>query len=93
MGKAADNEMLKLRATFLNNIAAAFVIAGCVAPYVALLVNYEPSKYAEMSFIERALSLERNLPFLEWVVLAAVMWVIALLFRKFANDELKKIVD
>jgi hypothetical protein len=33
MGKAAKNERLKLNATFLNNLAAAFAVAGLVAPY------------------------------------------------------------
>ncbi|WP_457492165.1 hypothetical protein [Tardiphaga sp. P5_C7] len=33
MGKAARNEQRKLRATWLNNIAAAFMIGGMVGPY------------------------------------------------------------
>jgi hypothetical protein len=35
MGKAAESEKLKLRATFLNNIATSFLITGFVVPYFA----------------------------------------------------------
>jgi hypothetical protein len=35
MGKAADNERIKLDAAFYNNIAVGTVIAGVLAPYFA----------------------------------------------------------
>ncbi|WP_139069791.1 hypothetical protein [Tardiphaga robiniae] len=41
MGKSAENERLKLRATFLNNAALAVLVAGVVAP--AFYVMSEPS--------------------------------------------------
>jgi hypothetical protein len=36
MGKAADNERLKLRATYLNNIAVGIFVAGGAAPYFTI---------------------------------------------------------
>jgi hypothetical protein len=36
MGRAAENERLKLRATFFNNIAVGIVVAGLVIPYLAI---------------------------------------------------------
>jgi hypothetical protein len=35
MGKAADNERIKLRASFRNNLAVAFAVTGLVVPYFA----------------------------------------------------------
>jgi hypothetical protein len=32
MGKAANNERIKLRAAFYNNLAVAFVVTGVVVP-------------------------------------------------------------
>src|SRR5262249_35640584 len=37
MGNAAENERVKLRATFLNNIAVAFFISGFIAPMLTFL--------------------------------------------------------
>jgi hypothetical protein len=42
MGKAAENEKLKLRATFLNNIATSFLITGFVVPYFAWMTAFIP---------------------------------------------------
>lgn len=36
MGKAADNERIKLKATYLNNIAVGCFVAGFIVPYLAL---------------------------------------------------------
>ncbi|MGO4389452.1 hypothetical protein AB4Y85_18135 [Microvirga sp. 2YAF29] len=34
-GKAARNEIRKLRAAYINNLAVAIMVAGLIAPYVA----------------------------------------------------------
>ncbi|MGH6726988.1 MAG: hypothetical protein ACREB8_10650 [Pseudolabrys sp.] len=34
MGKVADNEKLKLRALFYNNLAAGAVVGGAILPFV-----------------------------------------------------------
>ena len=40
MGKAADNERLRLRAMFFNTLAAACVITGLFVPYFVLLTAW-----------------------------------------------------
>ena len=40
MGKAADNERLRLRAAFFNTLAAACVITGLFVPYFVLLTAW-----------------------------------------------------
>jgi hypothetical protein len=39
MGKAADHERIKLRATYLNNISVGLMIAGVLVPYLAVLLR------------------------------------------------------
>ena len=48
MGKAADNERLKLRATFFNNLSVACFVTGLFIPYLALLRGWGQS----MNFFE-----------------------------------------
>jgi hypothetical protein len=40
MGKAADNEAIKLDATFCNNIAVGLVVTSVFAPYVFVLQDW-----------------------------------------------------
>jgi hypothetical protein len=40
MGKAADNERVKLRAMFFNTLAAACVITGLFVPYFVMLTAW-----------------------------------------------------
>ena len=37
MGKAADNEAIKLRASYSNNLAVGVTAAGIIAPYLLLV--------------------------------------------------------
>jgi len=39
MGKAADNEQIKAKAAFYNNLATGSVIAGLAVPYINLMVS------------------------------------------------------
>src|SRR5438045_8909465 len=39
MGKAADNEQIKLKATFYNNVAVGLVLAGAIIPYLSLIAH------------------------------------------------------
>ena len=36
MGRSADNERLRLKATFYNNLAVGAAVAGLLAPFIAL---------------------------------------------------------
>jgi hypothetical protein len=40
MGKAADNERLRLRATFYNTLATACIITGLFVPYFVMLTAW-----------------------------------------------------
>ena len=40
MGKAADNERLRLRAVFFNTLAASCVVTGLFVPYFVLLTAW-----------------------------------------------------
>lgn|GEM_PF-5523031 len=44
MGKAADNELIKLRATFLNNLAVGLILAGLLLPLLALYAHVGNAK-------------------------------------------------
>lgn len=53
MGKTAETEKIKLRATFLNNSAVGIVVAGIILPLLALLrtpeiVMGEPSSIEDI---------------------------------------------
>jgi len=54
MGKAADNEALKLSAMFYNNVAVGAIIAGVVIPAVGFYQHHETF----ISFIEQTPPLE-----------------------------------
>lgn len=43
MGKAADNERLRLRAVFFTNLSVACCVAGLFIPYLALLRGWGQS--------------------------------------------------
>jgi hypothetical protein len=52
MGKAADNERLKLRAVFFNNLSVACFVTGLFIPYLALLRGWGQS----MNFFEAVMA-------------------------------------
>jgi hypothetical protein len=41
MGKAAENEKLKLRATFANNVSVALVAAGAFLPIITVIARFD----------------------------------------------------
>jgi hypothetical protein len=51
MGKAADNERLRLRAMFFNTLAAACVITGLFVPYFVMLTAWGRTVAAFQSLI------------------------------------------
>jgi hypothetical protein len=42
MGKAADNERVKLNATWNNNVSVGLALAGVIVPYLAFVQNWTP---------------------------------------------------
>ncbi|MCK1536908.1 MULTISPECIES: hypothetical protein [unclassified Bradyrhizobium] len=53
MGKAAENERIKLKATFCNNLAVAFVVAGFLTP-ITFFLTAAPESAARMSLYDLA---------------------------------------
>ena len=37
MGRTAENEMIKLRATYLNNVSVGLTVAGVLIPFLAII--------------------------------------------------------
>lgn len=84
MGKAADNERIKLKAAFYNNLAVGTVIAGLTVPYINVMMSapaggvYPPRTPIQLFYI------------------AAVVFltlVTAALLRVQANVTLSKVQD
>jgi hypothetical protein len=84
MGKAADNEKIKLRAVFYNNIAVGLCIAGAIAPIFSVIEAESPSEL---------FSLVPSLKELLALVLAFVGFLIAFTLRQFADSLLEKLMD
>ena len=47
MGKAAENERIKLKATWINNVSVGLFLGGFVIPYLALFQRSEPQQYLD----------------------------------------------
>jgi hypothetical protein len=93
MGKAAENEQIKFRATFLNNIAVGLIVAGVFLPVFALFFRLQET--VEMI---AALVNGRATPDETAVSVAAVVSVItafwgAWYLRRRVIKELEKIQD
>ena len=95
MGKAAENERIKLRATWFNNISVGLFVAGFIVPYLALI-----QKAPEIEqFVRDWLGGSLHLTYLDkYKIFCAVSaFVVALLgasfFRNRADQEIQKIQD
>ena len=91
MGKAADNERLRLRAMFFNTLAAACVITGLFVPYFVLLTAWG-----------RMVAMFESLVTGDWVRLhglmvglfaTAVALLLGFLFRRTADKIAQSIQD
>ncbi len=81
MGKTADNEAIKLRATWLNNTSVGAFVGGFAVPYFAYserLVDKGPPPFSEHFAIFSAF---------------VVAWAIAFIFRRRADQIIKTIKD
>ena len=91
MGKAADNERLRLRAMFFNTLAAACVITGLFVPYFVMLTAWG-RMVATFEFLVTG----------DWVHLhglmvglfaTAVALLLGFLFRRTADKIVRSIQD
>jgi hypothetical protein len=94
MGKAAENESIKLRATFYNNIGVGLLLAGCLIPYLAIYY-----KLAELIELLNSFDLADKVgPIAVMKVFAALAAFISALYgsryyRRLAQREIAKILD
>jgi hypothetical protein len=91
MGKAAENERVKLRATFHNNIGVGLTLVGVLFP----TLNVMPviSKFlADLAFGQAAWSLDS----VKQILISLVVFVanlVAIVLRRAADQEIGKIQD
>jgi hypothetical protein len=92
MGKAADNEQIKLKATFYNNISVGSALAGVFIPYFQVSFNPEARRVANAFLNAGASSTERADVYAALIgVFGAVS--LALLFRALSHVATSKIMD
>jgi hypothetical protein len=93
MGKAAENERIKLRPTRFNNLSVGISLGGIIIPYLAIFQKVD----AIEAWTKRAVEFQLTsadykgaasvvLPFL------AALWA-ARVYRRRAIDEIRKIAD
>ena len=86
MGQAADNERVKLRATFYNNLAVASVVTGLVIPIFTVLYTEALQNMPLTQVVQHNMF---------WPVLIAIVTVLffAFVMRAFADTLLLQIKD
>jgi hypothetical protein len=86
MCKAAENERIKLKATFYNNIAVGLIVAGALLPYLALI--------QKVSELNGRLHLDPDGYKIGFVALGfgVALWC-SWRFRRAANTEIAKLQD
>lgn len=84
MGKASHNERLKLEAAFYNNIGVGLAVGGVLLPTFGLYQNFP------LADLFSAHTPEKYWPIFIGTVIA---FLLAWLFRRLADDMLKKIKD
>jgi len=92
VGKAAENEQIKLLATFCNNVAVAIFVAGVIVPYFALYRPIFEFLYALAAGVEPLPSLEGSVV---WPAtgIAVLAFAVAMLFRQFADYVIRDLQD
>lgn len=91
MGKAAENEKLKLRAAFFNNLAGGLVLTGVVVPYLNTFNITTGQRLAKMA--DFPLDLIKDPAFIAAVVVFALSMIAAVALRVFANQDIDRIKD
>jgi uncharacterized membrane protein len=92
MGKTAENERIKLRATFYNNVGVGLTLVGVLVPTLGVLPVIAKF-FADITSGHSVWSLEGA----EKVLTSAVVFVatmrIAVLLRRAADKEISKIEE
>jgi hypothetical protein len=93
VGKVADNEELKLRATFYNNLAVGVAIGGFFLPYLAMLQRFGEVK-ATILFIVSGVGDSADVRSTALLVLTFVgAFAFSIHFRATAHRLIQKIQD
>jgi hypothetical protein len=95
MGKAAENERIKLRATRFNNISVGLFLAGVLIPYLAFVREVPELSYQLASIIKgtEKISEIQIMKALAWAFGIALAFWGARRFRREAYAEIAKIQD
>jgi len=94
MGKAADNERAKIRATFWNNMAVGLSMTGLVLPYISIYSTGEEGRQFITELIHRNITNVAMLEkFLSGFLVVAFSWTMAVFCRLWARQEANKIQD
>jgi hypothetical protein len=93
MGKATDNERIKLRATFFNNLAVGLILAGVLIPYLGILDSgkFDNSDAVIRDFL--AGNISTHGPVLLKIFTFLVVIFCAAILRYAAVIELQKLQD
>jgi hypothetical protein len=90
MGKLAENEKVKLRATYLNNIGVGLIVAGFLLPFIAIVQRLPAVSDAVAGGHISVAGVEQS------VLVLVAMWMAwhgAKRMRKAAEEELSKLQD
>ena len=95
MGKTADNEKMKLRASFLNNIAAGLAVTAIAASFLGFFINGVQTIPILESFVNGDLSLfdPKVRTIMNPFGAAILAFGLCMIFRLSANRALEKIQD
>ena len=95
MGKAADNERIKLRATYYNNVSVGLLLAGGLIPYLAFFrdAGEFEFRFSQMwNGIAPVTDAELKKLIGGAMAVIAAFWG-ARLTRRWADQEIEKIID
>jgi hypothetical protein len=92
MGKAADNERIKLRATFFNNIAVGLSITGVLVPYLAFIQSGVPDEHIMFDAL-RSGNIGQYEPLGLKFLAMFLAFASAAIFRHGANTAIAKLQD
>ena len=93
MGKAADNERLKLRATFYNNTAVGFALTGFAVPFITFFYHGDKARPLAAKMLTFALTIDDYLSMGDAFFGALFAFLFAGYFRSLCNTTIRKLAD
>jgi hypothetical protein len=93
MGKAAENERIKLGATFYNNLAVGSTITGLLVPYLTLVQGTFEARFMLADFLHGNFSQSQLGPLAYKLLAMFGAFMCAAIFRGAADHQVAKIQD